>query len=454
MIRLLLLPLLTLCFCTRVRAQTELTPEAFLDLVAEHHPLSWRARLRKDRADAELMMARGGFDPKAFADISQKYFKGTTYYQLLEGGVKVPTWYGVELKATYEDNSGVYRNPQELTPDAGLYAAGLSVNLGRGLFIDERRAQLRQARIAQELSVAEQEVLLNELLYEAGQAYWEWYLANRGLEVYETAVELARQRLDLVTEGARLGDRPAIDTLEATIQLTNRELALAEARLDVTNGAALLGVYLWLEGRVPLELEPGTVPVSSVVLPEPVTVPTLHPVLRATELKLDQLEIDRRLARENLKPVLRLDYNFLSATTGDELTAQVSNYKWGLTASSSLLLRKERAKLRLTEIKLSEEQLGLSDKRATLGFKLAAATNTLDILTAQLPLVARNADDTERLLEGERRLFGLGESSLFLVNSREQKFIETQLKVAALEAKLGKAALGVRYAAGTLGRVR
>ena len=43
--------------------------------------------------------------------------------------------------------------------------------------------------------------------------------------------------------------------------------------------------------------------------------------------------------------------------------------------------------------------------------------------------------DYERMLEAEERKFQLGESSLFLVNSRESKLIDGQLKAISIQNK-------------------
>jgi hypothetical protein len=58
-----------------------------------------------------LMMARGGFDPKIEVDFSKKQFKDTEYYSIPNSSFKIPTWYGIEIKAGFDNNEGVYLNP-------------------------------------------------------------------------------------------------------------------------------------------------------------------------------------------------------------------------------------------------------------------------------------------------------------------------------------------------------
>ena len=51
-----------------------------------------------------------------------------------------------------------------------------------------------------------------------------------------------------------------------------------------------------------------------------------------------------------------------------------------------------------------------------------------------------------KLLEGERDLFNSGESSLFLVNSREPGYVQTRMKLILLIAENQMAALKASYA--------
>ena len=54
---------------------TELTYNEFLGYVKKYHPLVKNANLEINMAQANLMMARGGFDPKIEVDYDKKQFK-------------------------------------------------------------------------------------------------------------------------------------------------------------------------------------------------------------------------------------------------------------------------------------------------------------------------------------------------------------------------------------------
>ncbi|TNE55171.1 MAG: TolC family protein [Bacteroidetes bacterium] len=437
--------------------------EAYMDLVRNQHPVAIQARLSPQEGDAYLLKAKGGFDPKAYTALAQKYFDGKQYYSRLGAGLKVPTWFGLSVQAGYEQNGGVYLDPENTTPGPGLLYAGVSWSVGQGLFIDKRRAELRKAQAYREITRLEQQVMMNELLYAAGKAYWDWFMAYNALSVYENALQLATERLNAVKQGALLGDRPFIDTLEAGIQVQNRTLYVQQARLDFANATALLSVYLWDEGLVPLEPSDQTIPLRPTDLDNSAQVdPALrlqldslvrsHPEVQQYGYKLDQLTIDRRWKQEQLKPVLNLKYNALTEPVGNDLLAayDVNNYTWGLEFNMPIFLRKERGDLRLADIKIRQTQLELVNKQAGLAYKTSSAFNTWLTTREQVALYTRTVQDYYGLLEGERQLFAIGESSLFMVNSRELGYINAQLKLIELQAKSQKAGLEIRFALGNL----
>jgi outer membrane protein TolC len=209
--------------------------KSYLNLVKQYHPVAKQAQLQLDKGEANVLKARGGFDPKINSDFEQKYYKGAQYYSLFNSGLKIPTWYGIEVGAGFEQNQGSNLNPENSLPQNGLAYAGVSLTLGKGLIIDERRFALKQAKIFNAAAASEQMNMLNDLLNHAGKAYWDWYMAYQQSLVFNEAYVFAKQRFEAVKQGALLGDRPFVDTLEAGIQLQERRMSLGQANLDFKN---------------------------------------------------------------------------------------------------------------------------------------------------------------------------------------------------------------------------
>lgn len=306
---------------------------------------------------------------------------------------------------------------------------------------------MRQAELAQNMAVAQRELLLNDLLLEAGFAYWNWFSAHNTARVYADAVDLAYARLEAVKLTTALGDRPNIDTLEASIQLQTRKLQFQEAQLAQRNATAQLSVHLWLEGEVPMTVNPLSVPPSSklfsAIAPDSTIMVGLdeqiesHPSLGKQTIRIQSAEIDERWKREQLKPQVDLKYNALSEYLGNaEATGfNANDYALGIAIRMPIFLRKERGDLAIAALKIEEYQMGLAVKRRDLWLKTRMALNDWSLTAQQLSFFEGTTRDYESLLAAERELFTKGESSLFLVNNRESKYVNAQVKLIELIAK-------------------
>ncbi len=432
----------------------------FLQLVADNHPSVKQANLLNRAAEAELLAAKGGFDPKVYGDFEQKFFNKKTYFNIGEGGIKVPTWYGVEVKSSYSYVGGNFVNPSEVIPSAGQGLVGVSVPLLQGFMIDERRGNLFKARQSQLLNASERAVLLNDLAFSATQIYWKWafYVENR--RIFQEALRLAEVRFAATKTAFEQGDRMAMDTLESFILVQDRQLQANEANLDGQEARLKLANFLWNNQTKPAAFSDKLVPDFSkngiytegssnrVNLLE--SIAETHPVLKIYGAKLAQLNIDKQLKREKLKPKLNANYNVLSNGLAFN-PLFTDNYKWGISFSTSTLFRAERGELALTKIKIENTDLLRQQKELELKNKLQLAFNDLDNALIQLRLYTKTVENYRQLLTLENNRFQLGESSLFLLNSREIKLIEAQVKLAKLQTELQIARASIDWAAGRLG---
>ncbi|MFO7719121.1 MAG: TolC family protein [Gillisia sp.] len=295
-----------------------LTFKEYLAYVKQFHPVASQAGLKLSMAEAELLRARGGFDPKIEVDYDRKVFKNTEYYDILNSTFKIPTWYGIELKANFEQNQGIYLNPERTVPPDGLFSAGVSVDVGQGMFINKRMASLRSAKIYRDQSVADRDLMVNEVLYAAALAYFDWVRVYNEMIIYEGFLENAVERFVGIEQNARLGEIPAIDTVEARISVQSRRLDLEQARVDLVQERLDLSNFLWLDNNTPIELQANIIPEVEILprvdealnIPTAITpgvIPENHPRLRSLELGLRALEVNRRLMANRLLPAINLD---------------------------------------------------------------------------------------------------------------------------------------------------
>jgi len=443
--------------------------ENYLSWVREYHPVLQQAALLQNKADAGLLEARGVFDPKWFGDYEDKSFDQKNYFRVGEAGLKIPTWWGVDVKMAYLWSNGVFLNPEGKLPKKGQAVVGVDVPLFQGLTFDQRRAQVQQARLLKEVNEATRKMLVNELLIKAIETYWKWAYQNQILQVYENSLNLANNRFQLVKSSFLQGDKPAIDTLESLIQIQNRELQLSQAGIDLENSRLELSNFLWFENLTPLEVSNDLRPEALVsdwnFLEEKPTTDFLnaldevHPELQQVMMKQQQLNIKEKLKKEQFKPNLRFNYNFLGEgfdwTNDASETSAINNlftenYKWGLKLSYPLLLRKERGGLELVQIEQLENQYKLEEKRLKISNKINSLFQAIQATAEQISILESMVSNYDTLLDVENEKFRIGESSIFLLNSREQKLISAQMKLNKLQSEFQKMRWKLRWAKGLL----
>ena len=105
-------------------------------------------------------------------DFDKKQFKDKEYYSVLNSSFKIPTCYGIEVKAGFDNNDGVYLNPQNTVPESGFDVAWIAVPIAQGLFINQRMADLRKAKAQIRLSQSERDLECIQVIYDASIAYF------------------------------------------------------------------------------------------------------------------------------------------------------------------------------------------------------------------------------------------------------------------------------------------
>lgn len=425
-----------------------------------YHPVSKQASLLVRKGENEVRKSKGLLDPQLYSSLSEKQLNQKEYYSLLETGLKIPTWYGIDLNAGYIKNTGVNVNPEEVTTTDGLIIAGVSVPLGQGLIIDKRRAAIKQAKLYAEATLMERELMLNKLYYDASLSYLHWVSYYNQLQLYRNVYELSAERFKGVVQSFKGGDIPAIDTLESFINMQIREAGLNQANLNYQNATLDLSNYLWYETNIPLDFDSSVVPPSmNDLFSEPLlsldSLNTIiqqleknHPQLKWYTNKQDQLKVERRYNAELLKPSLNLKYNFLNEPSGGDAFNgfSESNYSWGVEFNVPLFLREGRGRLSNTRIQLQNVQMETSIKKLEIVNKVKYSYNKQLSLSQQISIVKNTTENYFSLLEAEKQKFILGESSVFLVNSREASYLQAALKLIELNIKYQQSVVDLRIA--------
>ena len=440
-----------------------LTFDMFYAYVLENHPIVKQARLLNENAVQQLRLARGSFDPKLEGNWDFKDFKETEYYNKTNIGLKIPVWFPIDPKVGFEQNRGEYLNDENFISDATnnrqIYM-GVSLPIGQGLFIDERRATVKQAKLFQDMAEAEQIKAINKILLTTAKDYWQWYFTYMNYQLIGQSITIAQDIFDRTLIGFDYGETAAIDTIQAKIALQSRQIDFQQANIQRIQAGLQLSNHLWTAEGLPLELSDQMAPESSGagrlgddVLAQLVDLARKnHPELVKLGLKNESLIIDRKLAKENIKPQLDLNYTLLDqpiAPEGGSSEFSISdNYKLGVSFAFPILIRKERAKLKQIDIKVEQNILEQTYRERQIvndiGARYSAVVATGTILEQQQQMV----NNYNLILNAERVNLENGESDLFKINVQFEKLIKSQTKLFKLQSEYQKSVASLYWAAG------
>jgi outer membrane protein TolC len=457
-----------LFFSETALAQTDtltLNIEEVLAMVKKYHPAVKQSNLDIEKSDADIQIARGAFNPIINNIISGKTFDNTTYYNYVNPNITVPTWYGIEVNAGLESLAGNRFDPSE-TVGRSSYL-GVTVPLLKNLVMDKRRAFLKQASIFKDMAYTQQQVLVNNILWESANEYWQWVNAYEAFLLVQKNMDVSKKRFEMIKQTVANGERAAIDTVEALAQYQSFEYLKNETWLAFLNEGLALSVFLWQENNTPFTLPENVVPQRSwdnesniknftLRLDELLqNAQQLHPELKIYNQKNTVLNIDKKLKFQEMLPKLDFKYNHLSKgynVFGAGGFMFQNNYQYGLKLDMPIPFTAGRAEYKKAKIKLQENSLAQSQKALSIDLKIKNYYNDFITTGNQVSLQRSMLNNFKRLLQAEEVLFQNGESSLFLVNSRENKVLEAERKLVDLKTKYYKTIYTMQWSAGLLGR--
>jgi outer membrane protein TolC len=435
--------------------------DSFITQVRNNHPIAKQAGIITEKAKAALLSARGVYDPMLQSEADNKRFGGTPYYRYQHHSIKMFTPLGIDVKAGIENNSGVNKNT-ELTTGPASYI-GIEIPLGKNLLLDSRRAVLQQAKILQQSAEQERILATNNILFSAYNAYYEWCAAYQLYNVYLGFTNAVSQRMQLVRVSYLQGDRSLADTIEAYTQYQNYAL-LTQQALQLKQDTYLeLNKYLWNNNNEGYMLDQSYIP-DTLLLNRKRTlidienildnIVNVHPEIRYYNYKLQDLTIEKRLKYQSLLPTVNLSANALSKNyfSGDvfQVGNYSNNYKLGFQLKVPVLLRQGRGDYQQAKLKIQETQLVLNEKIWNIKNKIRQGYNKTVQLNNQLEQALAIQKNYLFLLKNEELRFTQGESSLFLINSRENKLLEIQEKIIELKFKYITSIIGIDLASGVL----
>ena len=432
-----------------------LTLDAFLDQVLRTSPAARSLRLETDRALAALLDARGAFDPYLTSGYEYKTQGSKDKLNVLRSGVTLPFDLPMSpsLKVDYRRGLGSSIDPSVFTSPVGETRFGLSFSPLKGFATDKRRAALDKARLEPRRADALQTRGRHRVLLDATRAFWTWVEAQGILQINRELMVLATRRRDLVVRQVRAGETAAVDSVEAELAVVSREGKVAAARRKAEEARVKLSVFLWEEDGTPQPLRHDPPPLPDLpAVADSAAAMTLaqsrRPELKEMALKQRQMQVEQRLVRERLRPDLKLEAQVVSY---DESPFNVNDVKLGFKIDQPLFFRGGRSQAERVEIDVQALRFKQDLTRRKVRADVETALLALRQSRRRVAATERQVELAQHLQRAEQRRFDLGESTLFLVNQREQAFAEAREAHIAARINVLQAHATYQWATGTIG---
>jgi outer membrane protein TolC len=415
-------------------ADTSIISEsAFLKHLQQFAPQMQNANLQMAVQEQGILSARAAFEPKLNSSYGSKQFDDKSYYSRFDGGIDIKTRAGIKVGGGYAQNSGLFLNPENNLPEVGLVYAGVEVPLGAGLLRDQERTDLAVSQMTYNSSQLETELLINDYVLYAGEAFWQWYASIEKFKIAQEAQLLAFNRLEFVKRLQSIGEAATIDTLEAFINYQNRQAMFIKNRQNLLKQTAYLQRFTWNPDWQNQQLVPlvdtsyRIVPLSTEDANARIT---NHPQIQ--QLNIDSMfnQTEALLNREFFKPKVNMEFRLQETPqAAGSFDYNINrNHYVGMKASMPLLLRKQRAKNQQFQFKSEMIINKRTDMIVKLQTSLQASITNSNQLLQSVGLWRTASLNYKTLLDAEIAKYNLGESSLFVINNREIRWLYAREK--------------------------
>ncbi|MBL7918934.1 MAG: TolC family protein [Bacteroidia bacterium] len=443
--------------CANIKAQQNLllNYKNYGELVLKYNPIANAAENYKEIGKARLKAARGNYDPNIEGVYENKYFNDKLYYNVGNAQIKQPIFTSQYIKAGYEIGQGNFINPENYTPSYGLPYIGVEASLLQGLVFDKRRAEVIKGKFYKQYYNSERQIILNDILYSSSITYMELLYYKKLLNLNSFFFSIAKDRNEGLKVLSIAGERPAVDTIEANIFLQSRQLDLQAAEIELIKNKNDVLTYINQESESGLQINPMDsldeyfTSALGYFGKWKQTDSVTNPQIQQYFAKQGILETEARLRKEQIKPKLDVGYNFLSDNFNNN-SFSLNAYKWNATLSFPLFLRNPRNEFKIAKLVAVNNEYELVNKKNQINYKRKIILETGAIIAKQIINADASAKYSKMLLEAEKLKFENGESSLFMVNSRESKWLETEIKLAEYKLKFVKLVLQGIYNDGRL----
>jgi outer membrane protein TolC len=439
------------------KPRTLLLPEVLASVQSQYPPFL-AALIEQDIANGRVRQAQGAFDVNLNAGGTMNlagYYDGRTGYTMLEQ--PLPFW-GGSVYGGYRLSSGFLPNyNKDRTGMDGEGVLGFRIPLLRDGTIDRRRASLWQAQIDQELA---DPIILRQYLdfiRAATISYYTWVASGQRLALAEELFRIAKNRDSAIAEQVKRGASAPIVQVDNQRLVVSREIATVLALRRFQAAAIELSLFFrtrekaepLIAGRerLPAAFPPHPRLDESQLTADIAKAAVFRPEIRRIELLLQRVEIDRRLAKNNLLPNLDVGVE-AGQFFGDNRPKDIGQNEVEAKVEFKLPLQRREAQGRVDIADATIERLN-NDKRFARDRITADVRDAYSALLAAfdaLTMTRKNVDLARQLETAENERLKQGATDLLALQIREQATFDAQVLEVEAQADYFRALANYRAA--------
>jgi outer membrane protein TolC len=320
--------------------------------------------------------------------------------------------------------------------------AGVTQSLLRGFGTTVNLVSVNQARIDTKISQYELRGFVELLVAQIEEAYWNYSLAEKSIEIYEQSMQVAEKQQQETEERINIGSlaRSELAAAKAETSLRQQDLivaenTLAQSRLNLLRLLNPSGNEIW-DRKIILKSEPTTPaielsPVETYVLRGQ----QMRPELNQARLLIDRDELEIVRTRNGLLP--QLDFFITLGKTGyadsfDDSARNIFKKNYydataGITFEYPPMNRSAQAKNQQATLSRQQAQEALDNLEQLVEVDIRGAY--LQITSVQQQVVAAKASRElmEEKLKVETGKFEVGKSTSILVAQAQRDFLQSQI---------------------------
>ncbi len=413
-----------------------------LQSIDHHYPQIKIACLEIAKANGAFVNAKGKFDP-ALDATTRSQPAGGYINNYGDTQLTIPTLYnGIKLFAGYRNGAGdwpiYYQN--YLTNSGGEYRAGLSLPLLRDRLIDRERTNLLTSAQSIFMKQEDAKAIKIKIYQDAIKTYWQWVEAGQQVKVFKQLLVLAQKRQNAIEEQALQGDLPKLAISENLQQITQREQLLNQGKMIFEQVSVNLSLYFRDKKgnpRVPSERSLPSLTKASVFIVGSRAPIIEHPGIKRLNNYANMMKLKRDLARNQLLPQLDATAStFKQNGTGGYPLLIPQAAMVGVSFKFPLLQRQAKGNLIQAENELRQVRIEKKFLYEQLNNEFSNILIGINRSRQQVSLLKKEFNLAQKVQQGETKKFYQGDSTLFLVNQREQMTTQVQLNIIHAQVQL------------------